>query len=280
MLLTRLTLLLILSGTSILSAQTKWMGERITQSKIYLDPTEIQMSVSGTGLLSENPLERQYLPFAVGVDQSIFSKQVDKEKAWEIVGEMGVFTQFEWKQVNGITQRNMINVDYKIAFSYVRKINKLSTYRIRGFHVSSHLGDDYIFRNEIIKSTPNKVNYEQMEFTFFRKLENSNTRLMAGVGSVIRPDAIRLPFSYIIGIEGLNHPFNDRWGLTSGVIIKGFQETKFNLNIKAATGISYQAPSKLNPIRIVIEYYTGHLPYSQLEKQKIQWLGLGLYFDI
>lgn len=256
------------------------MGERTTQTRIFVDPTEIQMSGSINGVLTSNILEKQYLPFTVGVDQSIFSKQLSNEKAWEVVGEMGVFTQFEWKEVEGIQQRNLINVDYKIAFSFIKKINQKSTYRIRGFHVSSHLGDDYIIRNEIKSYTVNKVNYEQLEFAYFHNLGINNARIVAGIGSVIRPYAKRLPFSYILGMENLSIPSDNKWGLTGGWIIKGFQETDFNLNFKGAIGVGYKSDSKEELIRLVLEYYTGHLPYSQFEKSKIQWLGLGLYFNI
>ncbi len=185
-------------------AQSGWMSNRSTQTNIFLDPTEIQMSGSINGVLSENVTKEQYLPFSVGVDQSIFYKQISSQKSWEIVSEMGVFTQFEWLEVEGIQQRNLINIDYKVAFSYVRQIDEIHTYRIRFFHVSSHLGDDYIIRNSINSYTPNKVNYEQLEFTYFRQIPKIQSKLIAGIGSVIRPDALRLPFSYIVGMDRTN----------------------------------------------------------------------------
>lgn len=259
-------------------AQSGWMSNRSTQTNIFLDPTEIQMSGSINGVLSENVTKEQYLPFSVGVDQSIFYKQINSKKAWEIVGEMGVFTQFEWLEVEGIQQRNLINIDYKVAFSYLRQIDEMNTYRIRFFHVSSHLGDDYIIRNQIRSYTENRVNYEQLEFTYFKQLPKIHSKLVAGVGSVIRPNALRLPFSYIVGIDRTNRV--KKRSLTGGFVVKGFQETNFNLNLKAAVGLAYRSETKNEPVRIVLEYYTGHLPYSQYEQQKIDWLGLGLYFNI
>ncbi len=256
------------------------MGQRVTKTNIFLDPTEIQMSGSINGILTKKITDEQYLPFSVGVDQTIFSKQVSENKAWEIIGEMGVFTQFEWKEVEGTQQRNLINVDYKVAFSFVKQIDKLQTYRLRFFHVSSHLGDDYIIRNEIRSYTKNKVNYEQLELTYFRQLPTIKAKLITGVGAVVRPDAIRLPFSYLIGIDNFLQQKDRKWSSTSGVVIKGFQETNFDLNLKAGTGIAYKSDAKTEPIRIILEYYTGHLPYSQFEQEKIQWLGLGLYFNI
>jgi hypothetical protein len=56
------------------------MSNRSTQTNIFLDPTEIQMSGSINGVLSENVTKEQYLPFSVGVDQSIFYKQISSQK--------------------------------------------------------------------------------------------------------------------------------------------------------------------------------------------------------
>lgn len=267
------------------NAQT-WMGERITNSTIYLDPTEIQMFGSITGLLAKDVSENQYLPFGVGASQSIYSKQLNNSKSWEVLGEMAVFTQFEWKSVDGSQQRNLVNIDYKIAFTFIKQLNEYNSYRIRGFHVSSHLGDDYLIRNQertgsrYLSYTENKVNYEQLEFAFFHQLNNSTAELVAGVGSVIRPNALRLPFSYLIGIDHVNVSLNNNWSFTNGILLKGFQETDFDLNLKVATGFSYLPEHRKSPVRLLVEYYTGHLPYSQYEDQKTEWLGLGLYFTI
>ena len=252
------------------------MGTRITNTAMFLDPNEIQMFGSINGLLDQNMTENQYLPFGVGGSQSIVSKAESEEKGWEIFGEMGVFTQFQWSQVDGKQQRDMLNVDYKLAFSYARK-NAKNTYRLRFFHVSSHLGDDYIIRNEINKYSENKVNYEQLEFTYFREL-NNHIRTYGGIGSVIRPNSLRLPFSYHLGFDANIKGAGKKWGWTFGAFSKGHQETDFSPSLKAAAGRAFYAFKKVEPIRIVLEYYTGHLPYSQFEEERIEWLGLGLYF--
>ncbi len=81
-------------------------------------------------------------------------------------------------------------------------------------------------------------------------------------------------------LEWIEPTAKKKHSLTGGFVLKGFQETDFNLNLKAAIGLAYRSKTKNEPIRIVLEYYTGHLPYSQYEQQKIDWLGLGLYFNI
>ncbi|MBL4710149.1 MAG: DUF1207 domain-containing protein [Flavobacteriales bacterium] len=262
-----------------LFSQSYWMGNRLTNSSIYLDPTEIQVSGSMTSLLKKNALENQYIPFSFGIAQAIYSKKIEEHKAWDIIGELGSFTQFEWKKVEGIQQRNLINIDYKIAFSFVKQLNETSTYRIRFFHVSSHLGDDYIIRNQIISYTKNKVNYEQLDLSYFKRFSPYHLAY-GGIGSVVRPNSIRLPLSFYLGWQKEFKKENSNWAWSLGANLKSFQETDFNLNTKLAAGIAYYTASKQEPIRIVLEHYRGHLPYSQFERTRTEWLGIGLYFYI
>lgn len=250
---------------------------------MVMDPTEVMISGSMTGLLQQNSLENQYIPFSFGGSQSIVSKKTNDIKAWEFMGELGTFTQFEWKTTEGKQQRNLLNIDYRIIFSYNRKVSKTETYRLRFFHVSSHLGDDFLIRSEdntrtsIISYTVNKVNYEQLDFTYFKKLSNHLT-VYGGVGGVIRPNALRLPFSFFLGGQKEFRKENQKWAWTIAGNYKGFQETDFNPNVKLAMGRAYFSEAKTEPIRLVVEYYRGHLPYSQFEKRKTEWLGVGLYF--
>lgn len=253
------------------------MGERVTETPMVMDPTEILLSGSITGLLKNDFTNGLYLPFSFGGSQSIVSQQVDETKVWEIIGEIGAFTQFGWKTVAGQRQRNLLNVDYRIAFSYIRKVSETVTYKIRGFHVSSHIGDDFIFRNEIREPTTNKVNYEQIDFTYFKKMEDHFT-LYGGIGSVTRLYSLRLPLSVFVGGQKDFKKEGKNWAWTFCGNFKSFQETQFNPNLKLAIGRAYFTKAKPEPVRLVLEYYNGHLPYSQYERIRTEWLGAGIYF--
>lgn len=177
----------------------------------------------------------------------------------------------------------MLNIDYRISFNYNRKLSEKNTYRIRFFHVSSHLGDDFLIRsdenskNSVISFTENKVNYEQLDFTWFHQLEE-NTTVYTGAGGVIRPNALRLPFSFWLGGQKEFKKEGEKWAWTVAGNYKTFQETNFNPNVKIAAGRAFFSEAKQEPFRVVVEYYTGQLPYSQFEQDKIEWLGIGIYF--
>ena len=67
--------------STFLQAQNTWLGNRITRTSMVMDPTEIMVSGSITGLLAQNSLKEQYLPFSFGISQSIVSKKISENKA-------------------------------------------------------------------------------------------------------------------------------------------------------------------------------------------------------
>ena len=253
------------------------LAPRLTETALFLDPTEVQMFASITALADQNVSDYQYIPFGFGASFSLWVKQLSDEKAWEVFGELGTFTQFEWAIVDNEQQRNLLNTDYKAAISYSRQISNRWTYRLRFFHVSSHLGDDFVFRRGIKSHTTNKVNYEQLELSVFRNLKGDK-RLNAGIASIVRPNALRLPFSFHLGYNQELWKRENHWGITYGAFLKCMQEHKFNPAIKLGAGPAFYSKHKKEPLRIVFEYYKGNLPYSQYEFNEIEWFGLGLYF--
>lgn len=257
------------------SSAQNWFGNRISNTSVFVDPTEVQMSGTVAGVLNQDlgPQEYQFIPFGIGAGQSLYS---NNSKSYEILAEFGTFTQFEWINKEGKQERNLFNTDYRIALSWI-KIIKNSSLRFRFFHVSSHLGDDYIIRNQIRYYTENRVNYEQLDFTYFRNI-NADTRYSAGIGYVIRPNSPRKPFSSWASITH-NRFGQSKFGLTTGANWKAFEETDFKANIKIALGLAYQTGNP-EPLRLVLEYFNGNMPYSQFEQSDLSYLGLGLYFYI
>lgn len=290
--------LLLIISTYIIAQDAVWLGKRVSNSSMFLDPNEIQMfgaitqieyesksEIKEFGSLSKEVYESsnsvQYIPFSFGGAQSIVNKQIIEKKAnsWEVLGEVGVTSQFEWRHMDsGGIQRNYLNSDFKIAFSYIRSYES-STYRIRFFHVSSHLGDDFIIRHGINKYTGTNMNFEQLDFTYFKKFRKEHS-WYAGLGSIIRSESSGAGFSYMSGLQLNWSKEKNHWGWTAGLNVKGQQQTDFNPNLKVAAGPAYFTDSKNEPIRLVLEYYLGHLPYSQFETQKVSWFGAGIYFNL
>ena len=189
--------------------------------------------------------------------------------------DLASFTQFEAYRdvVQNIARRRIINNDYKISIIYNVQ-RGAGTYRFRVYHLSSHLGDDYIFRNQITVPTTNSVNYELLDVTYSRMVQN--WRLYGGVGFVLRKAEERKLLSAQLGAY-YKKPSERATRLVGGVDVKFWQQTDFRPGIHG--GIGVELGRTQNNLTFLLEGYSGFRPYSQFENQQTSWIGVGLYLN-
>ncbi|MFC2124060.1 DUF1207 domain-containing protein [Bacteroidota bacterium] len=243
---------------------------------IILDPAECQ---NYGGLLklwdSEGKDEGIYIPVNIGFRQSLARYDFNEKQGFEFGIEAAVFTQFTIKKVEANTYLGeMENTDYKLSFLLNYRYNSISL-RARAFHVSSHLADDYILRNQITSPNDGSLNYEQFDLT--GSIQKEYFRYYGGLGMVITPHAVRDRFSSQLGTF-FRRPGNNPGFLRyiGGLDIKIFEQNDFTPNIRTGIGIELGPPEKTR-LAFMIEYYNGHLPYSTLEYKKVQWLGISAF---
>jgi hypothetical protein len=244
--------------------------------QIILDPTESQTSA---GLLkiwrSGTEDDGVYIPVNIGIQQSIVRYDFHKESGLELSFAGAVFTQFTIRKMEGNTYLGeMENADYKISLLLNYRIRKWSL-RFRAFHKSSHLADDYLLRNNITEPNPGTLNYEQLDLTGSYQL--NKVRLYAGFGYVITPNAVRERLSLQTGFlyrKSLNSKGNFR--LIAGTDIKIFQQNEYAPNLRTGVGFEF-GNAESTHAGFLIEYYNGHLPYSVLEYNKVNWFGFSIF---
>ena len=243
--------------------------------EITYDPTESQAYGAIVNYWEEGVFtDHVYLPFGLGFYKGFL--RWNKKSPYEIGFSFSAHSQFEWTFDDGKSERNFLNADFKVSIMLNKKINDHHSFRLLFFHVSSHLGDDYIIRNKIHSYFPNPNNYEQLDFTW--AYQDRAIRYYGGAGLGARPEIIRKRFSIQFGIQ-YEKPLLTKipLGLTGGFDVKILEQHDFNPSLKAAFGFSVGKSDK-SPIRIVGEFYRGNLPYSPFEFKRVQWLGAGLYF--
>jgi hypothetical protein len=214
--------------------------------------------------------------FAFGFQRPLIKWLYPSGRSLELGMEVASFTQFEFRWVDGRSQRNILNTDFKVGIPLIYHAQKW-TYRLRMFHVSSHWGDDYMIRNHIYHYIPNAVNYEQMDFT--ASYTKTFYRIYGGFGVVIRPETIRKRWDFEAGFFitkkiGKSHAL--AW--IGGMDIKAYQQNNFNPGINAAIGIR-MANREKHPFKLMLQYYHGNLPFGVYEARHVQWLGIGLYMN-
>jgi len=243
---------------------------------ISLDPLTCQ-SYGGIHFLYEKGDKKKgvFIPINLGFSKPFFGFDF-KSFDLEIGLDVASYYQFEIIHIErNIFLGGLFNNDYKVG-AYISTEYKNMLYRISLFHISSHLGDDYIIRNEISSRNDQSVNYEQLDITIMKKIRHVEYYL--GPGYVFSPYAYRKRFSFLAGFQfdvDNQKPFH----LIGGLNIKSFHQNNYYPNIRSAIGTAYY-PGQKPAFRLQLEFYHGHLPYSTLEYRKITWLGISSTVNI
>lgn len=244
---------------------------------ILLDPLEAQTygSVLPAYYTEGSKYKGSIVPFAFGFAKPFYRRTTAPDRAEELVLDLASFTQFEvfFDQDKGKQLRRIVNNDYKVSISYNLRRGE-NNYRIRVYHISSHLGDDYIFRNSIRAPTPNSVNYEQLDVTYSRTVDN--WRLYGGLGAVLRKKDERKLLSAQLGAF-YKKPSEHLARLVGGLDVKFWQQTDFRPGIHG--GIGVEVGRTQNNLTFLLEGYSGFRPYSQFEQQQTSWIGVGVYLN-
>jgi hypothetical protein len=244
---------------------------------ILLDPLEAQTygSVLPTYWTEGKKYAGSIVPFAFGFAKPFYRHTSAADRSEEWVLDLASFTQFEafYDYKADRARRQIMNNDYKISIIYNIRRGE-NNYRIRVYHLSSHLGDDYIYRNQITAPSPNSVNYEQLDFTYSRTV--NNWRLYGGAGITLRKSEERKLLSAQLGTF-YKKPSTKAARLVGGVDVKFFQQTDFRPGIHGGIGI--ELGHTQNNLTFLFEGYSGFRPYSQFENQQTSWMGIGLYLN-
>lgn len=244
---------------------------------ILLDPLEAQ--TYGSLLPMYTTEGKRYpgsiVPFAFGFAKPFYRRTTEPGRSAEWVLDLASFTQFEAYHDDKLNKarRQIINNDYKISIIYNVQ-RGANTYRFRVYHISSHLADDYIYRNKLTAPTPNSVNYELLDVTYSRLVQN--WRLYGGMGLVLRKAEERKRLSAQFGTY-YKKPSDRAARLVGGVDVKFWQQTNFRPGIHG--GIGLEIGRTQNNLTLLLEGYSGFRPYSQFENQQTTWIGVGLYLN-
>jgi hypothetical protein len=242
---------------------------------LFLDPLECQINGGSFFLIQKAEDLSLYSLVNLGFNKPVLARQ-NGSLSWEMNFGAAAFSQFELaRKDDGSYLAGLLNTDFKVSGDFsLRKRNNIV--RLRFFHVSSHLGDDYIERNPDSAPNDKSVNYEQIDLTYLRTW--GQDYWYAGAGGIITKNVFRERFSFQGG--GLynfrkSKPVNLFTSLNLGV----FAENEFIPDVRSAFGVSFNRKSE-SLARIWLEYYNGQLPYSTLDYGRVSWLGLAMWIKV
>jgi hypothetical protein len=195
--------------------------------------------------------------------------------AWEVGLQGGIFSIFDFAAPSS----DLVNADYLGGLTFTYAIPTYA-FLVRIMHQSSHLGDEYLLRNEVDRVN---LSFEQVDVLVSHDLRPW-ARVYGGAGVIVRRDPSDLA----------------RWSMQAGGEIRPFTaKTKRRLQIVMAANLNFWQQSEwipdasiiagaaLDPIGdsshrvdFLLRYYVGRSPNGQFFTERIQTLGpaIQLYF--
>lgn len=268
--------LFVLLAVPLLAQRTaEWLPPSHLFAPILLDPLEAQ---SGGSLVKRWEEGREvkglFAPFAIGFRKPLVRWTRDEDRASELAFDVGAFTQFEmFTDDRGNYRRFMYNADYKVSLSYAIQRGR-GAWRFRFYHLSSHLGDDYIIRQRIASAYPDANNYEQFDVLY--ATQRRGWRHYGGGGLVISAAAKRKRPYFQAGT--LFRTGGEMVRFLAGADLRLLAQTDYTLNVKAGIGLEVGKVEN-RPLAFLLEGYTGKLPYSTYEERRTAWVGAGVYVN-
>ncbi len=171
---------------------------------------------------------------------------------------------------------DLVNADYIIGLPITYRHGPWST-RVRLYHQSSHLGDEFLLRVK-----PERVNLSYEAIETLVSYDSGPWRAYGGGEYIFHREPAELrPASLQAGLE---YRGRERlWGLgrlVGGIDLKSHEEHDWAVDTSLSVGMEFggQTPGRRN-MRLMFDGYRGYSPHGQFYQQRVSYYGLGLGFD-
>jgi hypothetical protein len=195
-----------------------------------------------------------------------------------------VFAQFDL----GVPSYDLINADYIIGIPITIRGGPFST-RLRLYHQSSHLGDEFLLRENNPTFARENISFESAEMLL--SLDGGPVRVYGGGEYLLRRDPKDLE-RYVAhgGLELRPARRLVRFGSVAGVRfvaggdVKASQEQDWKPAISVRTGFEFDRPRDTDPPGrrwgLLGEAYHGPSPYGQFFRRDVRYYGVGVHFTL
>lgn len=203
------------------------------------------------------------------------------DRRWQLSVAAGAFSQFNLRT----TSIDLLNTDFIIGLPFTWRRGATS-FRVRIYHQSSHLGDEFILNTQ-----PERVNlsFESLEVLVSREL--GGWRAYGGGEYIVRHEPQDLEPALIhAGLEYRHAPSLLVLGslgagrIVAAVDAKSIQERKWQVGWGFRAGIEF-GPARQGEIlgrswSVNVVGYEGPAPYGQFYHDNISSVGVGLHFSL
>ena len=192
---------------------------------------------------------------------------------WEIGVQAGLFGLMDI----GSNPTALINADYFVGIPITYRNGQWSSLA-RFYHISSHLGDEYMLTKEGKKTRRINLSYEGIDL--LASLNFDGTRVYGGGGYIVHKDPSYVkPLKFQLGAEYYAHNtyFYGRIRPVSGIDFKIDEQGKWYPSISCKTGIQFENSALLShKVQLMLEYYKGKSIHGQFYNDKVEYIGIGI----
>jgi hypothetical protein len=224
---------------------------------------------------------------SVGISDAFGLLRVGGSKAgngFQISVAGSVFAQFDLNT----TTYDLINADYMIGIPITIRSGIFST-RLRIYHQSSHLGDEFLLREDNPDFDRENISFESAEMML--SLDGGPFRLYGGGEYLLRRDPSDLE-RYVAhgGLELRPARRLVRFGTVAGIRfvaagdVKASEQQDWKPAVSVRTGFEFDRPRDSDPPGrrwgLLFEAYDGPSPYGQFFRRDVRYYGAGIHFTL
>ena len=248
------------------------------------DPKEPRFFVSALKV-SSDVQDTTIAAVGFGENFGIVRRGSNPNRSWQLGISAAVFAQFDLESESS----DLMNADYIFGVPVTWRHDAWSG-RVRVYHQSSHLGDEFLLRVQ-----PDRVNlsfesievlvayefggmraYGGGEYLFHREPSDLAEGLIH-IGLDWRGGETALPFSHLAAA---------RW--VAGVDVKHWQQNDWAIQLSARAGLEFAPLSNINNgdnnskrrWSVLMEFYDGPSPYGQFFQDDLRYWGIAIQLGL
>ncbi len=195
-----------------------------------------------------------------------------EDDAWQLSISGAALAQFNLDS----SSIDLINADYFIAFPLSYRNGHWSA-RVRLFHQSSHLGDEFLLLPQIPELRVTRMNLSFETIELLSSWEIIGLQVTAGPSYILHSDSDLKRYSIQAGIDYQSKkPFiKPTIRLFAGALYHSWEETDWNPDFNVKVGVNIRTAEK-RAVQAFGEYYHGNLPFGQFYKLRAEYYGVGI----
>jgi hypothetical protein len=196
------------------------------------------------------------------------------EDYWQVGLSGAVLAQFNLDS----DSMDLINADYLVGFPVGYRNGPWSG-RLRLYHQSSHLGDEFLLYPQSTELRQKRINLSFETAEMLGGWEWEGLRITGGPAYILHTDTPLKRRSAQLGIDYLSARPVYRPELLpfASATLHSWEETGWKVDFDAKAGINLRSPyAEKRAIQLFAEYFRGNLPFGQFYKLRAEYWGAGV----